>query len=244
MKYAPYEQKILDTFKMFILDDIEFAGGAIPGGPGIISDNVNGIKAFKIPFQFPPKITADGKSATWKLEDKASWEQIAIWQGATSRKISIESKYVIDNYDDSGDSNWTGLKISNIAHLAKAYFYRSIQDGNNDGLVPAVYIQSMYGNVRSSSSWRMTDVSVSHDGSVILDLTSKSNSLKNRIDLGFTSLNLPDTQEIGASQKAYQLETIITYNLESFHTIGGIDPKSKDAQVGKNLKRVAEFNWY
>ena len=53
-------------------------------------------------LQFPPKITNDGKQASWQENHYFGYEEYAKWQGAYARKINIELNYVVWGSWDQG----------------------------------------------------------------------------------------------------------------------------------------------
>jgi len=72
-----------------------------------------------IEFQFPPKVTADGKKSIWKTRDKtrAAFEPIITWDGADPRSITVELTYVVSG------KPWTAAKIRDISREFKRIHY-------------------------------------------------------------------------------------------------------------------------
>jgi len=88
------------------------------------SDNESFIagKVTDIIFQFPPKVTADGKKTLWKARDKtrAAFEPIVTWDGADPRAITVEMTYVVSG------TPWTAQRIMELAREFKRYHYGKI----------------------------------------------------------------------------------------------------------------------
>lgn len=151
------------------------------------------------PFQLPPKVSGDNKSADWEEEGKIGYEPLAFWMGAKARSLKIDAQYIITG-SSRGGLTWNGDTIAKLASTAKSYFYRSLTSafdgpppagkGDNTGykaddeegqtpapkstetdraMGPVVEIQSLYGAVRAASTWRMTSVGVEYSENIIKD---------------------------------------------------------------------------
>ncbi len=127
------------------------------------ADAILGLKG-PFPFQFPPRISSDSKSAKWKTiaAQSGSYDDIVMWQGADSRSLNIDATYIIDG------AQWTAERISKIAHAAKAYLYLSLAGRLESPLdAPCVIIESLYGAVEQRSSWRMESASISYGDQIV-----------------------------------------------------------------------------
>ena len=76
----------------------------------------------EIPFQFPPKIKSDTKSANWIEKDVAEWEPIAIFKGSYARKISLELTYIATGHEADGVT-WNTDSISRIVKDLRGILY-------------------------------------------------------------------------------------------------------------------------
>lgn len=156
--YTPHDKELLDTVIMMISEEPKFAGGIGDLG-NIIGKNW--------PFQFPPRVTADSKTATWEETDRVSYEPIAYWMGAKARALTLETVYFV-----TGEKKWSGAEIAKIAHAAKAYFYRSIEEAvAKGGFGPIVTITALYGAVQEESTWRCSGVNVEYAPTFVRDTT-------------------------------------------------------------------------
>ena len=71
-----------------------------------------------IPFQFPPRVTADVKSSKWDVQDVRSYEPLKWYAGSEARAMTMEFEYI------ATDSFFTPMVIGNITKGIKEYFYK------------------------------------------------------------------------------------------------------------------------
>lgn len=115
---------------------------------------------FKIPFQFPPVITSDGKGMKWKETDAKLYEPIVNFDGANARKIQLKWKYVVTG------AEWHPSKIKGILMRLRAYYYRTLDSigslniSGADEYIPLIYINRLYNIVTQSSTWRSSNLSI------------------------------------------------------------------------------------
>src|SRR4051812_43998717 len=78
---------------------------------------VNSGAGVGINFQFPPKISSDSRKGQWKEEppNPNGAEPIAVYQGASSRQISLDWFYIVDG------GEWTGASISRECRVLRGY---------------------------------------------------------------------------------------------------------------------------
>jgi len=110
-----------------------------------------------IPFQFPPRITGDGKSMSWTKTGKMLYEPLAIYGGAESRKIDIAATYLVTNHTNKKGFKWNVANIEKTLRAYKQYFYVSIFEGAKYFPIFKVRI---YHSVQGPSDWRSTGVSI------------------------------------------------------------------------------------
>src|SRR5690554_6163359 len=79
-----------------------------------------------IHFQFPPKITSDGKGAIWDKGSMPSYEPIYLFGGAEPRSIQLTAEYVVNGALTPIGGPWTTENISKLVHNTKAHLYRGI----------------------------------------------------------------------------------------------------------------------
>lgn len=124
----------------------------------------------RIQFQFPPRITSDGKSSNWKSIFQASWEPLKIYWGSEARKLSFEAEWIA-----TGSGVFTPQGIAEQMRTVKEYFY-SAQVGR--GPYPLVKLKA-YEIVPSEAPFRLMDFSDSlgetlvRSGGAIFPLYSK-----------------------------------------------------------------------
>lgn len=113
----------------------------------------------RIPFQFPPRITSDVKTANWKEAFQASYEPLAIWMGSEARTIRLEAEYIVS-------SRFTAQRISILMHAVKAYFYN-----NAKNIFPKVKlsIYEIVGITGGIATFRAKSVSITYGDGIIQD---------------------------------------------------------------------------
>lgn len=74
----------------------------------------------RIPLQFPPKITSEGKSANWQEDMFYGYEEYARWMGSRARKLNIEIDFVVWG-------TWDQDKIRSSVRDIKKHLYVSGQ---------------------------------------------------------------------------------------------------------------------
>jgi hypothetical protein len=115
-----------------------------------------------IPFQFPPRLTSDGKEAIWEDTDMLSWEPLAMWMGSHPRKITLETQYVITS--KSGD--WNVTNIAGVLNAYKSYFYRSAGQVSPTNM-PLVRLKIYQYAPDTIIKWRARNVTITPDGGLI-----------------------------------------------------------------------------
>lgn len=232
-KLSPHDEAVAKSFKMVIRTDAPFADPRTVGKLG-------GILGVPFPFQFPPRITADSKGATWDEQDRISYEPLAFYMGSTARKLNIEAQYAAVN------SQWSGSKIAKIAHAAKAYFYRSITAvyPNSGGYGPIVDIYSAYGAIESKSTWRLTEVTVEYGPEIIGEaqresIYKMSPYWARELEDWEDPVTIP-TGEI----KYFPLKTKLSFSCASYTKIQDGDNDKSAVNVIKALERFPIVEWY
>lgn len=234
--YSKADDDLRNSVKMKIRDTPAFAGG----GPG----DLNAIVGKNFPFQFPPRVTNDGKSADWEEKSRVSYEPVAYWMGAKAREIQITATYFV-----TGEKKWSGAEIAKIAAAAKAYFYRSIEESvTKKGFGPVVEITSLYGAIQEESTWRMSAVNVEYAETFVRDDTSPipGNKTDLKIDLGFLGdIDLgsipPQTREV-PKVPLWPLWTKITFDLLSWTQNANAGGKEK--LKTDSLVKAPTPKWY
>lgn len=79
------------------------------------------VSAGLVQFQFPPKVTSDGKRHNWLEKDVYSYEPLALPQSSSPRDISLSFTYIYDDID-----GWGWKKIKDNLRNIRGYFYRFV----------------------------------------------------------------------------------------------------------------------
>lgn len=140
-RYTPHDETLAEAARMEI-------------GP---EDNLLPAAIDKITFQFPPKVTADGKSSIWKLRSRVAYEPIVTWDGANPRAITVEMTYVV-----SGDP-WTAEKIRDITREFKRYHYGKISGRATIHIIT----MKLFDIVGANGKFRITDTSVKYSDNYV-----------------------------------------------------------------------------
>lgn len=145
-----FDRELVDAVKIRIRQSI-----LVGGGEGFAT----------VRLQFPPKITTDGKSAEWQLEQKTSYEPYAVFKGATSRNITLIVKYVVTGGQFDVDT------VASQVRLFKGYFYRTLATQDQSEKLPLVELE-VYDVIplqERLSTWRMMDVSIDYSETLVKD---------------------------------------------------------------------------
>src|SRR6185295_15587596 len=102
MRYAPVDRSLSEKVTL------RFVGGG------------------KVNFQFPPRITSDGRKGNWNERDLQGTEPVAVFRTSGPREISLVWTYVVT---DSSGSGWTTSKIAEEVRKVRGYFARVRQPG-------------------------------------------------------------------------------------------------------------------
>ena len=72
---------------------------------------------YTIEFQFPPKISHETNSSSWRETDILAIELLRIFRGSVGRRITVEWEYI------ASGSVWTGSRIASNLRFLKSYFF-------------------------------------------------------------------------------------------------------------------------
>jgi len=136
--------------------------GSILGESATITiDNVPIGKSSEIPIQFPPRIKSKNKTSNWILEDKASYEPEAVFQGSDATKITLELKYLVTG------GKWGIETIAKSVHTIMGYFYRTVQEGANGAPLVQVILYEICPDKPEVSTWRLDDASITYSDELV-----------------------------------------------------------------------------
>jgi hypothetical protein len=72
----------------------------------------------RIPFQFPPRITSDGRKGDWRDGELPGAEPVAAFRKSGAREITLTWTYIVDG------GSWTTLRIAQLVRATRGYFGR------------------------------------------------------------------------------------------------------------------------
>ena len=113
-------------------------------------------------FQFPPKITSDGRKGTWSEPEWRGTEPIAIFSTSGPREIALSTTYIVD-----GSPGWTAQKIHTQIKAARGYFARIREGDNTRALVCNVKMWEIGGSF--SMTCRLTNIGVKYSDTIVGD---------------------------------------------------------------------------
>lgn len=186
------------------------------------ADSLSKIQSYKVPFQFPPKVTSDSKSGDWDEQASNSFfsEPIPTFKGSKPRTISIKWSYVIDG------NQWTTKRVSTIVRALRGYFTRMDRTYlTNMNYKPTEVRIVMYRNIMEAAlggkfKGRIDSFDITHSENIIIP-----GSLDPK-NYNFVVREAEDSP-IGLHKNAYPLKTDITTTVKLFNNSSFIYPKSE-----------------
>lgn len=172
---------------------------SLPGGTGFPSGSAT------IDFQFPPKLSSDSKSKSWKeVHNPASWEEIVVNTGAKGREITLKWTYVNDG------GQWTGDRISKLVRTIRSYFYVTIAEDALPIIQLALYdvIPRASGGI-PEATFRGKTISVIYGDSLIKDSSGVTYPLKTEISLNLQLITrVAEQSEGGNGRSQYRFNNL------------------------------------
>lgn len=111
-------------------------------------------------FQFPPKITSDGRSGTWNEKPGMGTEPIAVFGTSGPREITLGATYIVD-----GSSGWNINRIHDQIRKARGYYAQIRKDGSTRNLVLHLKMWGIGGNEPVSA--RLTNIGVKYGDAIV-----------------------------------------------------------------------------
>jgi hypothetical protein len=136
--------------------------------PGPIDDFPNIGPDGTISFQFPPRLTTDGKASIWDEKPQQTYEPLALFMGSEARKISLETQYVVTG---KAGNNWDIADVAETLRLYKSYFYMTMNSVGVESM-PLVRLKIYEYANDPKIFWRAKSVNITPDGSLITDGSS------------------------------------------------------------------------
>jgi len=127
------------------------------GGQADINDKW---KYRDIEFQFPPKITTDGRRGNWdENELPAGFEPIAVFVSSGPREINLTWSYIIDSFDDNNSEAWSIARVTRNIRTLRGYFaLAQDRDTARDTLVVEFYAWCIGGMTPMTARIKTIDV--------------------------------------------------------------------------------------
>ena len=114
-------------------------------------------------FQFPPRVTSDGRSGSWTETELPADMPMAFYKTGSARKINLECVYIVGESSSSG-AVWGAEQIKFQCSNLKAYFTQSLADQDNF-IIKFGY--GYHGDPGSTFTCRLDNVDITHKGPYI-----------------------------------------------------------------------------
>lgn len=149
-------------------------GSIIPSTGSVVSTNVI--------FQFPPKMTSDGKDAEWKEGDQRGSEPVAFYATSGPRKIRLEWTYIVG--ERSGSKYWSTNDVRAEVTKLRVYFYNLANPSTKAGKEMIVMFKMWnHGDPKTPFSARLLNVDIKH-GKTYVTPNDPSLAYPLRTDIG------------------------------------------------------------
>ena len=161
MEYLPVDSLLASDVILVFADD---------KGQGVLNPNSEKRKAYKVDFQFPPKITSDSKSGDWDetANNIAFSEPFGVFKGSKPRTISLKWNYIVDSSGEGTGNSWTTKRIATITQALRGYFGRMDNAFGNLSFNPTIVYFKMYRHQYSLQKFRIDNVDVSYSENLIV----------------------------------------------------------------------------
>lgn len=149
----------------------------------------------KVWFQFPPKVTEDGRKGSWQEEEVWGVAPLAIYKASESRAMSLKITYIID-----GDWDYEAIK-RNIK-LIRGYFQRvkdrdakNEKEADNRNLVVYMKLWAIGGDDPMTFRLKSCDVKYSD---TMIGIGDKAFPLRTDITLSLATWTQESNQALSA----------------------------------------------
>lgn len=116
-------------------------------------------------FQFPPKVTSDGRSGNWAEQEMRGKEPIATFLTSGPREITITTTYIVD-----GSSGWDADRIHKQLQKARGFFARVRAANATRNLVCTIKMWQIGGT--DPMSCRLTNIGVKYGDTIVGQMDS------------------------------------------------------------------------
>jgi len=119
-------------------------------------------------FQFPPRITSDGRKGSWEEGELRGVEPIAVFKTSGAREISLKWTYIVDG------GKWTAERVSNNVKKLRGYFAQLKGEGGQPvaGSRAALIVKFKmwrHGDPRDYMTARIKAIDVKHGETLVCD---------------------------------------------------------------------------
>jgi hypothetical protein len=161
----PYDSRIIDEIAIYIWEQVPAFN--VAGG------NDKQTQSYKVPLQFPPKITKDDRSADIESKELYTGEPFIVYKKYGARKITMELSYIVEDY-----RNWSPSKIAGICKRLRGYFTGPSAKGGVNNLIVGIEKLWLFGNHDNDGNFAgkpqkfiFKSIGISHSDTLISDRT-------------------------------------------------------------------------
>lgn len=205
----------------------------------------------KIEFQFPPKITSDNRSGTWKEGELRGKEPIANYTTSGPREMTMAWTYIVEDRAEKG-KGWTAQRIAQNVRNLRGYFSRVRAKGDQRNLVIEFGMWAHTANVDGGYSgsdyratFRLKSVNVKHGPSLIVPTYSDLNSATSQTNANLLNNTIPFI--------AYPLRTDVVVDIRLWTNQGALQVAADGTTSFSNGDKTTDVyglrdgekpNWY
>ncbi len=165
----------------------------------------------RVIFQFPPKLTNDGRKGDWQEGNKPGEEPIAAFEKSGPREMTLITTYIVDG------GTWTTTAIAKQVRLIRGYFARVRERLQQNDLVLLFQLWN-FGGAKPIST-RLKGVEVKHSDTIVV----------------------PCINNIPQSELAYALRTDITMDVRLWTTGTASDIEPPTQNINGQMKQPPEW---
>jgi len=156
----------------------EWVGNRAAGNPGspyakgqLI--DTGGTSSLMIKFQFPPRITSDGRTGSWQEEEMPGDQAVSVYKTSAARKMTLEWTYIVGEYGggslvdgvSESDKPWSAAEIKWNLSALRAYYSQYF--GTGRGFI-VEFLYGYHGDPNEVFTCRFSTLDFTHKGGIII----------------------------------------------------------------------------
>lgn len=117
-------------------------------------------KAFKVQFQFPPRILSDNRKGKWREGELPGTEPVAVFETSGPREITLSWTYIVDG------AQFTTANIAQQVKLVRGYF-ASVRARSGSINLIVKFRYALFGDPEKTENFRVKSIDVKHSDTII-----------------------------------------------------------------------------